>query len=1037
MSKILGLISKIGIVVCATLLALMITVTVITGENFNIISSTLGHKTYELIETDENVDPDTLEYYKSEFGSIKELKAASAAHCETVEAEGAVLLLNKNNALPLGGDELDVSLFSITSVDPVYGGTGSGAGGAAEDKRSFKDAFEGAGFSLNNDLYSYYQTTLDSGTAANNTYRRQAMSVNYNTGLVSGGRIGDVPWDTVLAANESTFASYGDAAIFIIARNGGEGMDMPMSGFNTSVLHGSPDSTDGDYLQLSPKEKGILAGLKAQKDANVFKKIIVLLNSANQVQLDYLNDPAYGIDACVWIGSMGSTGIMAVPKILKGDINPSGRLSDTFWVDHMKNPVHTNFGDYWYTNIDEFEFPYGDFTGQTPGGQDESYWVYQEGIYVGYKYTETRYEDYVTQRTSAGTFGYREVVAYPFGYGDSYTDFKYSNIRVNKEAGQGTYEGEDVYKVRVDVENTGAKAGKEAVQIYLQKPYTQSNVTNKVEKAAVEMLGFDKTDILQPGGKETVEIFVREQYLASYDANQAKTFVVDEGKYYFTAGKDAHDAVNNILAKKGHTPANTNNRMDTAGNADIVYEFERSKDAVTFAKSTQTDNDITNLFDFSDINRYSGRGSNSVTYFTRNDWAGTLVLPNEARDNYVKLSMTKDMYDTYMSTRFNKNIPTDDKTAYPKYGVDNGLKLIDMRIDKEGKKIPFDDLAWNDFLDQLTWDETASLLSTGLRKTAAIERLGKPQTTDHNGPVGVTQPYSSDVKGLATRLNDPDKAQSPIIYPCGGLRAATFNPDVIERVGELIGEDSLWAGHAGLYGFGNNMHRSHYGGRSFEYYSEDGYLTGMICGYESKGLWSRGCYVYNKHFVLNDQETNRGGCSMWLTEQSLREIYLRAYDIPIWLGDAMNVMTTFTRMGSETAAGCRVLNEDWLRGEAGMRGFVVTDMYSAVSDQLTMAHCIWNGNDLPDGDIDAKAHFSQFEKGGYGELAQRMRLSAKRILYTVVHSNGMNGMSSTTIINRIMPAWQVAVVTADIILGVLAIGFVAVYIVCWLKGRKA
>ncbi len=971
-------------------LGLLLLSTAIVKENEGIISATLGVKTYRIIESEDG-EMDK-EYFKSRYDNLKDLTEAGTVMGEQAEAEGVVLLKNEAGTLPLKEGNRNVSLFGITSVNPVYGGTGSGSVDTASAP-TFRSSMEEAGFALNGALWDFY-------SAHSEEYGRKPLpgSSPWST---NGFTINEVPWKTLSAATSDSYASFGDTAIFIVGRVGGEGSDTHREGL--------PDESavEGNYLKLSTDERDTLLGLASQK-GDVFDRIIVLINSANQVETDFIDDPAYKIDSALWIGSVGQVGLNAVSHILAGDIVPSGRLSDTFWNDHSSNPVNANFGVFTYENAGNFAIHDGRFS---------NYVVYQEGIYLGYRYTETRYEDMVMGTPHAGNFTYADVVTYPFGYGLSYTDFSYSNFKVSKKG--------RTYTASLDVTNKGTTySGKEVVQFYVQKPYTDYDREMGIEKAAVELAEFAKTDELAPGEIQTVTVTIDERAFTSYDANGAQTYILDEGEYYIAAGRNAHDALNNILAAKGYT---TGDGMDAAGDASFTARYSLDFDDRTYSVSKATGSPISNLFDSADINRLEEAGGNEIKYLSRNNWEETVVL-----DRNAVITMNKEMSDLLNA----QTAPLEeDDTAYPVYGAENGLNLIDMRVDSDGQKIGYDDSSWDLFMDQLSWDDMTYLLSTGLRKTGAVESIAKAETLDHNGPSGLTEKYSSGPMGLAAKTDDPLKDSHAMCYPSNGIIAATFNKDLAHSIGDMIGEDALWAGYAGLYGTGANMHRSPYEGRAFEYYSEDPLLSGSIISRESEGIQSHGCYVYLKHFALNEQEANRTGIGTWANEQTMREIYLKPFEISITEGGAKNVMTSFNRIGLTPSPSSSELLEGFLRGENGMEGFAVTDFYGAYGPTILRPRTILSGNDLPDGDVDA-AELNKY-KTGYGELAQAMRESAKRILFTVVHSNAMNGISPNTSIEKITPAYIIALTVVDIAAALLLLVSLALILKDMAGRRKA
>lgn len=756
------------------------------------------------------------------------------------------------------------------------------------------------------------------------------------------------------------------------------------------------------------------------------------MNTTNQVQLDFMDE--LDIDAALWIGSIGSTGAYAIGDILAGNVNPSGKLSDTFWKKHYLNPVHANFGILTSDEDDPIVTQW-----QIVGANqinNGKHVVYQEGIYMGYRYTETRYEDKVLGTENVGDFNYTETVSYPFGYGLSYTTFEYSDFkaeRVQKTTANGLKD--NVWNLSVTVENTGDVAGKEAVQMYLQKPYTPYDKENGIEKAAVELVGFDKTKILEPGEKQTLTVTVEENAFASYDSYKAKTYIVDAGDYYFTAAANAHDAVNNILAAKGKTTADG---MTENGDASMVKEYEvKAFDGETYSESLVTGNEITNRFDDADLNIYDTTGSNHVEYMTRNNWAGTVKFgldeDNVRTFDHVKITVTeqmgKDLNETWQV------IPEESKGGeYPTFGsTETKYTLAMMREDSEGNSIPYDHPLWEKLLDQVTWEETINVLeSCAAYTTRAIPSVAKPIeifTEGGNGPTSSFENKSNINRGLAIRTNDPDKGRCPITYPSNSVAASTFNKNLTNYYGRQWGEDQLWAGAAGLFGMGMNIHRSPYSGRNFEYFSEDAVLAGQISAEMVKGMATRGAYTYLKHCVINDQESYRCGIFTWANEQTIREVYLRAFQIAIEDGGALSVMTSLNSIGIKWA-GCHGFVNTVLRDEFGMLGPVVTDTLGAHNGEFSRG--LFYGNDLPLGTY-AKSHFafaapvSEGGTGEYGYYAQAMRESVHRILYANVRTMTMNGISSSDRIVIVTPPWMHTVtglqITFGILFGLSAIGF--------------
>lgn len=967
---------KVLLNIVAVLCVVMITGNMIATACEVQIHGFLGTEpTKYVLEDGTVVDPATMEYkryFESQYNSVAELKAAGEALVREVEAEGIVLLKNEGNVLPLPAGS-EVSLVGVTVLDPVYGGTGSGAVDAA-GAPNYLSVMEGAGYVVVDKplLDSYVESEAKR----------------------SKSEIGEKKWSWIKrnSKNEDDEMTIGNGehVIYVVGRVGGEGND----------LIGNVVEDAEDYLTLNEDELDILENLGEMRADGDIASLTVIINSANPISVGFLNDDTYSIDAALWVGSVGQTGLLAVGDVLSGAVNPSGSLPDTWWVDNQLNPVQSNFGAYTYTS-----------GGEGLGNAHDKYVVYQEGIYLGYKYTETRYEDVVLGTPNAGDYKWADVVAYPFGYGMSYSTFAYSDMKVEK-TGAGA---DTAYTLTVTVTNTGDVAGKKTVQVYAQKPYTEYDRQNQIEKASAELVGYGKTQILQPGQSETVTVSVPEYFLTSYDALGTGVYILSEGTHYLTVADNSHEAVNNILTVKGKTTADG---MTRDGDAALVYPIEYAFDAETYSKSYGTGAEVTSLFDEADINRYSGRGDNSVKYYSRSDWAGTVT------NSTVKLYMTEEMRS--VSVLDDADLPAfTEADEWPVMGERDGMgiQLIHMR------GVEFDDPQWETFMDQLTFDELAAICARGLRMTAAVTSIGKPQTLDHNGPSGMTQQYSLGANGYAVQTNDPDKAMKGTAFPCNGIVAATFNDELAYRVGQLIGEDCMWAGYAGLYGSGLNIHRSPYSGRVFEYYSEDGILTGLIDTVETKGIQEKGVYVYNKHFVLNDQENNRAGIATWINEQALRENYLRAFELPIVNADAKCVMTAYNRLGQVWAGSYRELLENWLRGEAGMDGFAVTDMYDR--NYMVKVHEVLAGNDIPDDYADKLDEFTPYGPDGEKAnpiVAQHMRLSAKRVLYTVANSRGMDGIDESIFIVENVTWWQLTLDVAQWTLVALTVLFGALLI---------
>ena len=864
-------------------------------------------------------------------------------------------------------------------------GTGSGSVDTSAAP-TLKDALTQEGISVNETLWSWYESTAEKYGRMTPASISDALAANTQYA------VNEAPWSEVESANSSSFAEYGDAAIVVFSRSGGEGADLPDGDTSVSlttntnagglqangekeqveesldnVQYGVGQEGDGDYLALTQEEKDLLAGLKTLKDNGTFKKIVVLLNTSNALELDFLNPEIcgadYGIDSCMWIGDVGQTGAIGVGRLLSGSTAPSGSIVDTFWYDNMKNPAVVNFYTVPYAGAEQY--------GLALEGPDVQgmYSVYQEGVYLGYRYAETRYEDVVMGTEKTGDFDYASTVAYPFGYGMSYTTFDFSDFEFT--------EGADVFTVSVNVTNTGDTAAKKTVQIYFQSPYTDYDRQNGIEKASVELCGFDKTDVLDPGASEKVTIEIPKTELRAYDANGAKGYILDAGDYYFTAANGSHEAVNNILAAKGFGSANG---MTEDGNADLVGRFTQAElDTEIFRDSAATGAQITNLFDESDPNK-SSLTPGTVTFLTRSDWEGTFPTARPT------LTMNDKLAKALEFTQYNAADHAD--TAMPTLASGGDMSVSEMIGADYG------DERWEALLDQLTFDEMVNTITLGFHNTAACEIVSKAATKDENGPQGLTASLTG--------------GKSAMCYTSEDIMAATMNTELMEDVGRCIGNDCLDMGYSGLYGPGINMHRTPYSGRNFEYYSEDPFVAGTICAAETKGIQSKGVYVYLKHVALNDSESSRRGVNTWLTEQTARELYLEVADKAIIDGGAWCVMSGFNRWGAQWCGENANLMNGYLRGEAGMRGMSITD-FSGLSQYMDVADGLIGGSDIWDSPMPMIHTVAAGQMAGDPYMVSEMRDAMHRILYTVVNSNAMNGWNSETHIEPNTPWWQLAI----------------------------
>ncbi len=924
----------------------------------NTVAVFVGGTFWEL----KNEDPGAV-YYGKDFSTPKDLAQYGVQLCQQVEAEGAALLMNENGALPLK-EGARVSCFSGSSVNLVYGGTGSGNIDASSAD-TLRTALSKAGFKVNETLWSFY------AEGPGSEYARDAG------GMVSltGATVAEVPMSVYTDEVKNSVADYGDAAIVVLSRVGGEGADL--------------DYRTVNYLALDQNEKDMMAWVAQQKEAGAIGKIIVLINSANALQVDFLKDNEYGVDAALWIGDVGISGINAVADILAGHTNPSGSLVDTYCYDNYGSPAMQNFTP----------STYGGYDGSNIPSAASTYMIYQEGIYVGYKYYETRYEDYVLQQGNAGDFSYGDEVAFPFGWGLSYTTFEYRDFSVSYDPGT------DRFEVTVTVANTGGVAGKETVQIYARSPYTDYDREHGVEKAAVALCGFGKTQVLQPGESETLNITVDRRELASYDAYGAGTYILDAGDYYLTAATDAHNAVNNILTAMAleDLDLDVGNRMDEAGDPGLVWTWNNpALDAETYSTAANGAKIFNRLSD-ADLNLYEGSPA-KIGYLTRSDWTSTFP------QGTVELKLN----DTMIADLQNVQHQPNNGGTLPTMGADNGLRLYDL-IGKD-----YNDEQWDTLLDQMTFNEMVSLIGDSFHWTMPIASIQAPGSRDENGPQGLTASLFSG--GLA----DVDATA----FTSEDVMAATFNTELMYEIGKVIAGDCMEAGVDILYGPGNNIHRTPYGGRNFEYYSEDGFLSGEMSRYEVQAMEERGVHVVMKHFALNDCEQDRIGLGVWTNEQAAREIYLKAFQAPVEDGNGNGVMTAYTRWGCTWSGANGGLINGVLREEWGCDGLIITD--NVLSDYISGVDGVLAGVSTYDSMMTFIITNQLPNYKNDTEVVNAMREACHHDLYALANSTAMNGIGANTTVKVITPT----VITIVTILTCAAAFLFVVSLVLWIVNAR-
>ena len=820
--------------------------------------------------------------------TVEQAAEQSRVMAQELVQEGAVLLKDQNNALPLA-EGTAVNLFGYGSVDPIYGGSGSGA----SDTSSNIDLVTGltnAGFTVNQELVDFYKKSGVSRAA-----QKGFEGSNFTPAEVPAAQYTDT-----LLQNAKAFS---DVAIVTFSRVGGEGGDLPQDMYAA----GYSKTDDGrHYLELTQDEEDLLALIKAQG----FGKVIVLVNSSNAMELGFLEDDS--IDAALWIGSLGSTGFNAVGEILSGKVNPSGRLSDTYAYDLTSAPAYWNAGDFTYANL------------------KHHYVEYAEGIYVGYRFYETRYVDNTTGVCDEAA--YAKAVQYPFGYGLSYTTFEQS-IADYKTT-------DSAIEMTIEVKNTGAVAGKDVVQVYYTAPYTVGGI----EKSHVVLAGFAKTSLLQPGASEKVTVTFAPEDMASYDETGAKAYVLEAGTYQIKLMRNAHEVIDQ---REYEVPAT------------ITYSGENARSTDLVAATNE----------FEDVAQ-----GQIKQYVSRADWEGT--LPTTRTDGKTASAET-------VAAKENTPVYENNDSDQPITIADHGLTLEDMT------GLDYDDPKWNDLLEQLSVDDMTNMISNGGWSTPEVASVGKPATNDLDGPAGINS-LVSNLKGVS--------------FPSEVIVGSSWNTDLAQRFGTAFGAEAAANHVVGLYAPGMNIHRTPFSGRNFEYYSEDGLLSGKMGAAMVQGVGSQGVYTYIKHFALNDQESNRLSISVWANEQSIREIYLKPFELSVKEGGTTAVMSSYSRLGNTWAGASKALLTDVLRNEWGFHGMVVTDSAMGNTSWMDINLALRAGGDmmlcLMGVKLDSSSNTAQ----------QAMRRACHNILYTQANSIAIAAAVDNT------PYWLILLAIVDSIL---------------------
>lgn len=855
-----------------------------------------------------------------------------------VQSEAVTLLKNDDSNLPLSGKKVNV--FGWGSTNPVYGGTGSGSMSKQYKTVSLLDGMKQAGLKTNTELSKLYTD-----------YRKDRPEVGM---FAQDWTLPEVPAKQYSDKLVSDAKDFSDEAVVVLTRVGGEGADLPtdMKAKGITYKNNSKDYDDfqkgESFLQLSKTERDMIDLVTSN-----FKKVTLVYNGANTFQFDFLNDYPQ-IQSVVWCPPAGQTGFSALGEVLAGETNPSGKTSDTFLKDLTKSVSYNNFGKFEYTNMADKAAKYKGFTGDDvtaiPGFVN-----YSEGIYVGYKFYETASDE--------GLINYDDTVAFPFGYGLSYTSFDQKLDSVKYKGGKVT--------VTATVTNTGDKAGKDVVEVYYNPPYTDGGI----EKASKNLAGFEKTKELQPGESQKVTVKFDDDDMASYDYKGAKAYVLEKGDYDISIQSDSHHVID--------------------------HKAITVKDTVTYDSDSNTHNGdktvATNQFD--DV-------AGDVTYLSRADHFANYKEATAAPTNFKMSDKAKETF--YNNSNYDPKKFDKDSDKMPTTGAKNGLKLSDMY----GKD--YDDADWDKLLDQLTFDDMDNLIANGGYGTQAVKSVGKIQLTDADGPAS---------------LNNNFTGVGSIGFPASTAFACTWNKDLAKQFGEMIGDMAHDMHVAGWYAPAMNIHRNAFSGRTFEYFSEDSLLSGVMASSEISGAKSKGVYSFMKHFALNDQETKRTEmlCT-WTNEQAMREIYLKPFEMSVKEGGAQAVMSSFNYIGNTYAGADSALLQTVLRGEWGFKGFVLTDYFGGYgyqnADQEVRA-----GNDSMLATTKITNHIT--DKSATSVKA--MRQAAHNILYTAANSwQYANGEPKVAI-----PIWKTAMYVAWGVVAVLVIGLEFLTIKRYLSRKKA
>ena len=866
-------------------------------------------------------------------GQVSDSTTDEAIEVADQIAEEGMVLLENDGILPIS-EPSNINLFGWSSVNPTYGGTGSGGLNELYEKISLIDSLKDAGFNVNQDLVDFYNEfsteRAEMSLSTQNWTLTEPPASSYSDDLMQGAK------------------DFSDTAVIVLSRIAGEGHnDMPGDVTEASYdnnLNGYNDFEPGEhYLQLSQTEEDLVDLVCTN-----FDNVIVVYNAANPMELGFI-DQYEQIRAAIWCQGPGHTGFEALGKILNGEVNPSGKTTDTFIYDMTAAPWWNNWENTHYSNMEDMAVE--GMNAGTAQTYYPSFVNYVEGIYVGYKYYETA--------AAEGVINYDATVQYPFGYGLSYTTFTQEMSDITENDGTISFD--------VTVTNTGDTAGKDVVEVYFNPPYTNGGI----EKASANLIRFDKTESLEPGESQTISISFPAEELASYDMSGDGCYVLEEGDYIISVNSDSHTILDQQTYNVGET---------------IRYEGENKRDS----------DQITAVNQFEDV-------AGNVTYLSRADGFANYDEATAAPASDV---MSDDLVAQYhLNSNFDYTTYINEDDEMPVTGADNGLTLADLR------GADYDDERWDELLDQLTVDDMSNMIALSGYQTPAMDSVGKVATVDADGPAAINNNFTG---------------AGSIGFPVEVMIACTWNQDLAQQYGEMMGRMCREMNIAGWYAPGMNTHRTPFGARNYEYFSEDGTLAGYISAATVQGAASQGVYAYIKHFAL--YEMNAKMVCVWSNEQAIREIYLKPFEISVKVGDAHAVMVSWSFIGIKWSGENSNLLNTVLRDEWGFEGFTLTDFFR------NNGHGFMNADAALANGVDAM--LSTYAGGpnvvqnpDAASSVKYMRQACKNVMYTVVNS----WMYEEDGVNTSMPIWQRAVIGADVVVGVILIGM---GVLVWRKYKK-